>query len=207
MQLTYQSGLLSHSPQRICLQGPVAYTTVGTPTVTDGVLSNCTSGSYLTIPAFNTTVETLALQLTVTMDSTLSTFRTLAEIGNLVFEFYGNNDRALRFRYLDTSGTAVFKYAGYGLVLGTPLQIRFSYASNSGTLIVKQGSTTLSTTTVTMQAPKGDVLGRFGYFWQPLTAGSVDLNDTYIYVNGKLWFGKQQARRVTCNATLVWSAP
>lgn len=34
----------------------------------------------------------------------------------------------------------------------------------------------------------------------------IDLNHTYIKINNKLWFGRQQAKTVTCNATTVWRA-
>lgn len=184
----------------------VGYTKVGSPTISNGVVSNCSSSSYLTIPAFGTTVNSLSIQLTITMDSTLSTFRTLAYIGNMIFEFYGNNSHAFRFAYTDDNGTRQYKVVGSSRAeLGVPQIISVDYSNGEGTIVVTQNGNTLSSNTYSMTAPRADLVNQLGYYWQPLTDGSINLNETYIKVNGNLWFYRPATNYLIKDGKLIWA--
>ena len=179
------------------LQAVVGYTVVGSPTITDGVVSGFGASDYLALSqqysgaypsgkiAFTYDRQSSMNQILLVMQrSTLFPFRIRAI------------DRTLQISWVDSDNTQQSIVMSYSLVVGVYYsvtwevkagKIYFTLFDSLGNILeTKNQDASLEATT------SGAV--KIGWYssssyWQ----GSIDLNNTYIKDGNKLWFNGQQA--------------
>lgn len=173
------------------LVGPVDYTVVGSPTISNGVASGFSSSDYLTLPNSPTSISTYSYKITATIYSIPSSGFPK------IYTFFGQQAEVrsdttgtatLRFYYPGEGGAAAGDgYFASGITLNVPFSISVNYDSENTSVIVEQSGVQLKSTTITASSfyDKVSELGRSAF------PGSIDLNNTYIKVNNTLWFGKE----------------
>lgn len=181
------------------LVGPVGYTVVGSPTIVDGVVSGFSATNSLRISSsidvtkpfeifmkINTSDSNL-LQNIVMLKGTSSVIAINATSHKPTFlmRYYGTDD-------LLHSTTATIQS---GLENNTAYYLKGVFDTNGVSLSVSTDKTNWNTVTtplpddfVSWQVPSMVDLGGYDLYY---FAGSIDLNETYIKVNGALWFGKE----------------
>lgn len=182
--------------QKHQLRGPVGYTVVGSPTIVDNVASGFSSSNYL---------ET-AIGLSEPFYSVESfcKFTTGQTIGQSAI--YGTSVNWTRYGfYIDSNAHlcagVMIEGTSRRTVIGTTvLQPSTTYyakmsadiASHTITLSVSTDNQTWDTDILNFEGGTGFYTAytkiRIGYTQHGAFAGSIDLNETYIKVNGKLWF-------------------
>ncbi len=225
MTLVYNNGTDVLTPNRVCLQGPVNYSVVGSPAIVAGVASGFDGTSYLSLTnnlaALTNTYEMQVCiedgdEITNTPYQRLLNFYKPSNTTQLSIFAYADSTSAISYfmqgvNYADPDNpTSKQKRLLHNTSRNQKLVIRVIsdgtsitgsiYDATSGTLLgegVEQGYYAIDLSLVT-QIRIGSYSG--GAPWK----GTIDLNRTYIKINQKLWFGKQQAQAVTCNGTTVW---
>lgn len=183
------------------LQAVVGYTVVGSPTITDGVVSGFTTSDYLTLGArtlnlenivFHTKFKTGILQSNVTYTIFMfGNYGSAYPIGFLIQNkrfrlFYAGNANSGN---VNTATTYFLDdNTEYEVEFGTKNSKRyckFGLAGNMTDFTLNSGNDTDFVGSV----QKWIWLGVVGtnYDWA-FTVGSIDLNSTYIKINNKLWF-------------------
>ena len=173
------------------LRGPVGYTVVGSPTIVDGVASGFSESNYLTLPAF-------------------PQFDDIEFVYLLKSGWNKNNQNLLSFasgKFFITveadntiQSSLLNSLTGQRLVLRTDntienindIYIKVYYSNNSQYIATSENGQTWNNLKSSAEAFSENIRGvesslfhnaAGGYFH-----GSIDLNNTYIKVNGKLWF-------------------
>ena len=177
------------------LQAVVGYTVVGSPTITDGVVSGFSASDYLTtvygvFPDFE---EDFELQIK---------FTTGANVSNSLL--IGTNTSLINgFRIVSSQLNMTLRYdvakqntVSYTLVANTTY---YAKALKKGTSLIcslyDENNVLLATHTTNLPET-GFIKGNYmyvGYGTSGAFEGSIYLNETYIKVNNKLWFNGQQA--------------
>lgn len=190
----------------------VGYTVVGSPTIVDGVASGFSSSDYLVSDTTLTSANNFEMACTFTMpNDNLSNTLTSLFIGK--YESSARNGLDI---YTPSPGTS-YAHAyirtidnhDYGItVYTTTLQKNHTYTSKfyykngiysielweNGAKISdggRQESTSLIVPTPIYVGKVANIGNAF--------PGSIDLNETYIKVNGKPWFTGKEAMTKTCN--------
>lgn len=177
------------------LQAVVGYTVVGSPTITDGVVSGFSSSNYLkTNGGFNiSNVENFEVVICAKPNS-----------ANCLIGA-GSGD-ANSWKILFQSSQVWFipktQSASYNLRIGATFDTNTFYyikATKKGDI----ATISYSTDGINWQEIKSDTISwgtstadiSIGYLSNYATSfnGSIDLNNTYIKINNKLWFNGQQA--------------
>ena len=181
------------------LQAVVGYTVVGSPTITDGVVSGFSSANYLRLPQISAgTVKSFEISTKFTTGAILSDSTI---IGILLSYNYGINlyangkylkgrikiganyyevDSALNVVNINTTYYVKF-------IVDTTVgkeYLKISTDNSNWQIYEKDISTSVIDNSIQWQIGNGSV-GVFG--------GSIDLNNTNIKVNNKLYFNGQQA--------------
>ena len=194
-------------PGRVCLQGPVGYTVVGSPVIADGVVSGFSSSDYL------------ALNNSYSGEQFLSNFEiqiSIKDIVGMCSLYTGKSDwtgapiillnRQSKVMILGSGLTP--RTSQTALQANTNHKIRFKTNGIKGICQIYNENNLIEEfdTPFNGSIPPLQNTALFGKSADGAYNGcKIDLNQTYIKVNGKLWFGKQQANTVTCNGTTVWS--
>lgn len=184
------------------VQGSNTYTVVGSPTIVDGVVSGFSVNDYLTLPQISTqSINTLesVIKVKVTSDDLLGdNYIIQGSAGNLSLRLQssGSGTRRLRLTYKDSNNTSYGINSNTQLQLGNIYYIKFVltsglqslYLSNDGISYNLENTNNASTVSYTDTTY---ILGANGSNSEPnrIWAGSIDLNNTYIKVNGQAWFG------------------
>ncbi len=189
------------------LMGPHGYWLVGSPSITDGVASGFSTSNYLAVSPFDTTKPwELGIKFNATNANsilgTLSNSRSLIiryNTGNQIFVFLSSANAAWDIAngasipaFLNTAYWLKIQYTGTDYIL--------SYSIDGQNYTVAQHiSSNLAIDTFTQLC-----LGYAPHIGGKLV-GSIDLNETYIKVNGKLWFWQpRETEKIVLNNTLVW---
>lgn len=174
------------------LQAVVGYTIVGSPTITDGVVSGFSSSDYLRIPRYND-IESANFEMCIK-------YSNISVTGHRIFQFGTISTNACQLRTLSTGAifydTSTKRYTtnktidDYNYV---KLKTTNGLENNVEIFVSADGvfweKTTLTETTNTLTFSNNViVLGR-GID----NNATIDLNKTYIKINNKLWFNGQQA--------------
>lgn len=171
------------------LQAVVGYTVVGSPTITDGVVSGFTDSNYLQLQQqftlSPTTKAEFCFKINVSSFDTLSVF---CGSDILRYFYFGvNNSGRIMTVFGDGSSWTNIKISNTILSLNTDYEIKVKIDNNIATVYVN-GNIELNfnigletTNTFNVRIGKGRSVN--DYF-----DGTIDLNETYIKVNNKLWF-------------------
>jgi hypothetical protein len=180
------------------LQAVVGYTVVGSPTITDGVVSGFSSSNYL-----------ITNQSAVGNRAEFKTRIIIGDISassanNLVFFKMSNYDFALALRK-NSKKLAFYRPNAGAWLLGQTVfsnndivEIKYSYDGQRLILYSKLSNTSdyikeceFTTNTNPLQGQM--YLGRNSSTSSEFFNGSIDLNSTYIKINNKLWFNGLEA--------------
>lgn len=201
------------------IMGPVGYTVVGSPTIADGVVSGFSSGNYIATEGdtdFNQPFE-ISISCIKGPNRNQSIFCRRTQNNGVDVTFPYNNICTIRL-WLNNSliYNVVEVMGGFVLEENTKYVMKFTYDGNDRyyfailSHITKDvlyartiiESTKLNNCGVTFGGLFGG--GRLYNPWE----GSIDLNETYIKVNGKLWFWQpQETKYIQRNNQLVWADP
>lgn len=195
------------------LVGPVGYTVVGSPTIVDGVASDFASYDYIICSSTYLIDEDVIASIKTKINAGSTGIQDIfavdsADGTSLQIAFSETN--AFRFRYKTSSLPSDFTVSwirDISFVLGNWIVIKISYNSTNKNLVLSfyQDEVLLGEKTYS------DVILPFYYCYfgrrysgSPLINGSIDLNETYIKVNGKLWFGKEDWKPSTYTDNAIY---
>jgi len=206
----------STSVSAVNYRGPVGYSVVGTPTISAGVVSNTTSSNYVRIEeSFNGinsdfelsvkfTTGTLTALATVIGFQGTDTKLAIEANKKLVFLLGGVdaggdtsnvNIRPSESYYLDDNTTY------YVVVKKTDTTLRIAISTDKTNWT--ENTKDIPDTVVSMKVPTQVRFGAANAF----SGGAYDMNETYIKVNGKLWFWQpREVTKLQYNGTDVWTA-
>ena len=179
------------------LQAVVGYTIVGSPTIVDGVVSGFSANDYLQLPSKPDYNENFEMQVEFTKTATGNCGLCIG--GTYTYGGLIVSNNTVRFVIRLDDGTS----NNYALVSNNTIEINALYIANvkrvgnkivlriykNGTLDEEIGE---DLTNIAFSTNIGNLrLGvRVG---GDALSGSMNLNNTYIKINNKLWFNGQQA--------------
>lgn len=180
----------------------VGYTVVGSPTITDGVVSGFSNSNYLQINSGISVGQNFEIYTKFTTGASLSSNQELIagkKSSDLYLRIFIQNGATL-FTSARVVGASSISHnqTSYSFQTNTTYFVKVKYDGankldvfiydNTGQQ-VKTNSFTLSNQINTFNSLLIGTVGTPSSVW----GGSIDLNETYIKVNGKLWFNGQQA--------------
>lgn len=185
------------------LQAVVGYTVVGSPTIVDGVVSgfNSTasggaSNDYITLPNFTLNADD---------DFEFVCRGNYERVSYSQYFFYSqhfgiyhSDTNTLQFIVVDSGGANKYLNGNF-TPSGDFVYVRITKVGNKYTTFASNDGkiwTQLNfSTTITPATTRTSTNNRFGTSsgGYHLFTGEIDLNNTYIKINGKLWFNGQQS--------------
>ena len=174
------------------LQAVVGYTIVGSPTITDGVVSGFSSENYLTLPSIPAnSYNRIEIRTKITTGATI-------EAGNII----GDNSYYCNGLLIGSTGkiSSQFNFSNYDratsdvvLEANTEYTIKTIVDINAKSLMIDVNGT-INTHTLQYYTDIKSIPYRFGYGYRNGTFnGSINVGVTEIYIDNKLWFNGQQA--------------
>lgn len=201
--------------QKHQLMGPVGYEAQGTPTIADGVVSGFdrTTGSYLWTSGEMPMSDNYELVFKVhTPASNVRGALFYARSGGR-FSLFVTSSSVLHSEMFDSDGQYHGLNGTTALQPNTDYWIKYTYSNNVFSQYVSTDGQTYhleSSLAIELGESTSHYKSFIGYYsssqvpWQ----GSIDLNKTYIKVNGKLWFYQpQETKRIVVNGVEVWTKP
>lgn len=165
----------------------VGYTVVGSPTISSGVASGFSNSNYLKTPDLPQNITSFHLHTEATTNSYARSPKGIFMVnGYPSLEFQG----AGLFRvYTTTSGgtAEVYGYIGTAISYGTKVEVDCYFENGTTRFVATQGGVTKLDVSYSDTKIASSYI-TFGRYWNPLSDGSIDLNETYIKVNGEYWF-------------------
>lgn len=194
--------------QKHQIKGPVGYTVVGSPTITNGVVSNVDGQNYLKINGtYNSGTSPFEVQTDITTASVSNTYSRIFNLPGISLWTQGGVG-SLKLDIATTNGTSINFSQGYQP--STRYLIKLVYdGSNSYAFYVND--TLISTQTG--QPPNFSSTAWYTYYlaYADAVSGttiSMDLNNTYIKVNNTLWFYQPRPTQyIVKDGSLVWADP
>lgn len=205
------------------LKGPVGYTVTGSPTITDGVLSGTSSSNYcsvnVNVPSFNTLEVIMRAKFTGRINS--SAFMPLWAFGG------GVSPRRITNNFTTASDGGTRLFSNEGVIVNIPntdfdlntyaldfYYTRIRVTKNTDDYTYELSVSADGTTWVTKSGNyASNICTGFFYLCRNSSGSSggnvyCDLNETYIKVNGKLWFWQpQETKYIQRNNQLVFADP
>lgn len=189
------------------IMGPVGYTVVGSPTITSGVVSGFSTNNYLdtTLP-FDIT-QPFQIHFDITNFSNTGSSQYVFGLPDISTGVYlGASATGLAFSHSSTYWSAIS-----GLTVGTPFTLDLIGDGTNLTIATVQSGTnktnSKSLSDLGFSSPSSSII-RIGKLYQAFTSGTINFNNTYIKVNGKLWFWQpQETKYIQRNNQLVWADP
>ena len=195
--------------------GPVGYNVAGSPTISAGVVSGIGASNFLQV-AQQFTPQTVTERV-VKLKFNASAIGS----GRYHNVFYGPASFSLVFYaasdankinsvscYLPGSSSSLF-YGSALLEANTWYWFKYTYDGTTASLYKStDGSnyTLLHSVSATISGSAGNCF--IGNRWNGDSSffdGEIDMNETYMYLNGKLWFWQpREVEKVYYNNTLVW---
>lgn len=202
------------------IMGPVGYEVVsGTPTITDGILTGVNSSTQVSttqaLPSFDT-LEVFAKVSTKWLSS--GSYIPTLGFGNTSSRKYihiSNSNKQCLFRLTaDTSNDIIVTNISYPTSSSqfVFVKIQVTKKENSYEYILSYSSDNTNWTSATGTrniSIAGEIIWLLRTFAGAAGGDTImDLNHTYIKVNGKLWFYQpQETKKIIVNGVEVWSKP
>jgi hypothetical protein len=199
------------------LMGPVGYTVVGSPTITNGVVSNLSIDDYLRLDSSFSADSSWEIISKVKPDNINATKYFIAGQSRSIAIGTTNNPIGYLKAFFSSDGTSwdigsivdteklTSSNTWYYVKVGYDGQQYYLEHSTDG--ITYKGRATIESS---LRIKTDDILiGKSGLFatscyW----GGEVDLNETYISKQGKLWYWQpRETERIVVNGVEVWSKP
>ncbi len=194
--------------QRHQVMGPVGYTVVGNPTIVDGVASGFSGSDYLfingnAVNGFEVGMKFTTASITKRQQYLWAQSETggvqILENGSMKFSVNSDHSPSA-----ESALTYVLSpYTSYKFIatkLGNTLSL--TLYDEYGTML------DMATSTKSAYVNMTSYIGVLYSYRQYPFFGSIDLNETYIKVNGKLWFYQpQETKYIVKDGKLVWADP
>ena len=189
------------------LQAVVGYTVVGSPTITDGVVSGFTTSDYLTLPRTSNLANQYEikakLKITQNSSSYMAILLSFYNWGKQGIKIKADTLSAnLRYIYNETTTDKDIRLQ-YNFQENVDYYIKYVYKNNEFYIgvseddinyVYSQKETIPSGVTLVQLDNSGVGSLSIGRTYQySAFQGEIDLNETYIKINNKLWFNGQQA--------------
>ena len=182
--------IVSQSPSSAGQNGKGQYVIVGSPTIVDGVASNFSQTNLLFIdtPIDTGEVESLEVQVKFTTGPSFAhTFEGIIGCVKGTFGFYVTDEGVLRGVYLDDKGTHD-NPIGSGIQPNTTYYAKMLLGANFAILGLSTDGK-VWTETIYSSDDEQEITDDYILVATHPFSGSVDLNETYIKINGKAWIG------------------
>lgn len=184
------------------LQAVVGYTIVGSPTITDGVVSGFSTSDYLRTSKLPILSEDFEMQFKIRINNTSTSNTLLGWVSSgyaNYFSFSTSGKIQVSFRvsssvYYNINGNFVFSTnTDYWVKYSKKGNTFYLYYSTDGVNWFLDNSATFEEI-ISFSVSNYFRIGVNG-FNNPSSYfnGSIDLNNTYIKINNKLWFNGQQS--------------
>ncbi len=197
--------------QKHQVRGPVGYSVEGNPTIVDGIASGFSNSNSLHI---SSSIQAgghieIVTKIMTTNDTTQQRFididgrrvvRLMTAAATVRFGMYGFNPSG-EYKSPTSSVPLRANQFYWCKIVGNSSETTLSYSTDG------VNYTTLFTTDLIMlsKATSSIILGGGSSFY---LIGSIDLNETYIKVNGKLWYWQpQETKYIVKDGKLVWADP
>lgn len=187
--------LVSNGPSVVSASDTLLkYIVVGTPAITDGVVSNITANNYILLdPTFdNSTLNSLEVQVKFTTGNRFShPAESVIGTVNGTFSFYLTDDRVLHGVYIDDVGTHDNVIAE-GIQVNTTYyaKMQITYENGAATAILSISIDGINWTENEYSADDQETIsGTYYYFGAYPFSGKLYLYDTYFELNGTRYFG------------------
>lgn len=206
-------GVCTTPVSRVRLQGPVEYTVVGSPTIQNGIVSGFSTSNYLKSGGVFDFSHPFEVNISVkdfegTGGSQYVFGLSAGSEGALTHSlgmYHGGQATGLSMSY---GSNQYWSSLAPTLTAHVPYTINLSSDGTTVTVKVTQGNNSkTSTKALSDFATTGTCelrLGLWATYGQVFTSGSIDLNETYVRVNGKLWFGKEPVQKIVKDGVTVW---
>lgn len=203
--------------QKHQLRGPEIYTTVGTPTLTDGIASDFSTSNYFSTNSISEIPVNFKMATAFTAQD-LALSRLLCSNGGssnyIGFTLTANGD--IRFGLRSSSGTEQLVTSSVPYVPGTKYYAKAERNNTALSISVSTDKVNWTTDTTTVESgvyslTKSFYVGVYYASSSSITSpfsGSIDLNETYIQLNGKLWLWQpRETEKIVVNGVEVWTKP
>lgn len=177
-------------------KGSIDYTIVGTPTIVDGVVSGFSSGNYLTLPNWTDEGNDLEIAFAFSLPEGYPNYeRPIYRFGAGTYENWilvNSYKRGITARITSTETISI----NYNMQLNTNYIAKLKRASGVYTLYLLDASNNVlasdlltSATLLNNGNSASMVIGYEANIYGTGFPGTIDLNETYIMVDGQPWFG------------------
>lgn len=182
--------IVSQSPANSGRKSFGKFLIIGNPTIVDDVVSNFSTSDLLLVDTSIDTgeVESLEAQVKFTTGTSFNhTFEGILGCAKGTFGFYVTNEGVLRGVYLDNKGTHDNPIAS-GILPNTTYYAKMLLGPNSAILSISYDGITWFDT-VYSSDDEHEIIGTYYIVATSPFSGSVDLNETYIKINGDMFLG------------------
>ena len=165
--------------------GVMPLSVVGSPTISNGVVSGFSSSNYLTVPAYSGTINSLEFVVKIeTTPTTITNNALILQLAGVPINIYVKSNEQITLYYKDTNATTRYlnslsevEIGYYKFVLNnTGAYIYFSANGSSWSLLNSYG-----------YIPQISITsGKIGYATSTYNVydGSLDIGNSYIKING-----------------------
>ena len=174
------------------LQAVVGYTVVGSPTISDGVVSGLTTSDYLSLNTAGKISSADTWEMCFKFGTSSSGYFLGSNVTDVIT--YSPTTSGL---YLSSNGSSwdIASNVGTGSALPSDCWLRIKF---TGTQYIAEYSldnvSWVATSVVNSSVKIVNFANLYIGKWQTsYYRGSIDLNETYIKINNKLWFNGQQS--------------
>ena len=181
----------------------VGYTKVGSPTIVDGVASGFSGSDYLKTPILPlSSTNSFEINLKISVDYPDGTYTQIAGNDNTVSFQFGGSTKKLYAYVLDSNGRSALTYTyNYQSEIST---IKLVYQNSTYSLYING----IFIESLAKGLPTTDYHFGIGTKMYRNSSGdgflgSIDLNETYIKVNGVPWFGPGATKNLVPDGTVV----
>jgi hypothetical protein len=181
---------VENSPATAYYEGQYSYTVTGTPTITDGIVSNFSNSNYVSVTRGNLT-SWEGIELVIASPTYFSTSLSTSTIFAKRDDFYV---------YCKSSGQlqANFKGKTYSLdTIGKQVKkLKFKFTDSKTYGYYSTDGERYTQSFVANELPRMNTYNNFVFGARSYSSaydGAIDLNNSYIVANNKAWFGNVPA--------------
>lgn len=179
------------------IKGPVNYTAVGSPTIENGIASGFSSSDYLTLNLDKnvSNINEYVFKFKLSSEGLRDQYNYIFRRGNFQLSIYGSTNLTFStpYMYLPTYNQNI-PLTGFAPIINTWYWIKYTY---NGTVVNLYSSTDGINYILRNTVENVIVAGNSGTFYigfadtnvNSYFGGEIDLNNSYVNINGNAWFG------------------